>query len=129
MTGLFRLLESCVAARYRAGIDRPRSHMLTLEISSLLALGVFVWLWLDSLNARDAAVRASRAQCEAENLLFLDDTVAIRSIWPARSEDGRLKLRRVYDFEYSDTGNNRRRGSVTMIGNEVIALHLGLRFF
>lgn len=69
--------------------------MLTFDISSLLALGAVVWLWCDSLKARDAAVRASRAQCEAENLLFLDDTVAIRSVWPARGEDGRSADARV----------------------------------
>ena len=34
---------------------------------------------------------------------------------------------RVYDFEYSDTGDNRRNGSVVMLGHRVVVLNLGLR--
>ena len=39
--------------------------------------------------------------------MLLDDTVVIAGLKPARDEGGRLKLQRAYDFEYSDTGNNR----------------------
>jgi hypothetical protein len=30
-------------------------------------------------------------------------------------------LKRIYVFEYSDTGNDRHKGSVTLIGDTVIA--------
>jgi len=60
-------------------------------------------------------------------LQLLDDTVAISSLRLARNDDGRLLLRRVYDFEYSDTGDNRRHGSVVMLGHRVVVLNLGLR--
>lgn len=97
-----------------------------LEGIGLLLLIAGVWLWRDSLRAREAGMRASRAACDADGVQFLDDTVAISSVWPARDDDGRLRLRRVYTFEYSDTGNNRRRGWVTLLGDRVIALNLGL---
>ena len=32
-----------------------------LEFVSILILGALVWLWLDSLTAREAAVNAARA--------------------------------------------------------------------
>jgi len=95
-----------------------------VEVLGLLLLAASLWLWYDSLRAREAGVRVSRAACEAQGLLFLDDTIAIESIWPARDDDGRLKLRRVYAFEYSDTGDNRRRGAVTLVGDAVVTLHL-----
>ena len=38
-----------------------------------------------------------------------------------------MTLRRVYAFEYSDTGNNRRPGSVALIGHRVIAVSIGAR--
>ena len=98
-----------------------------LEIISIAVLGALVWLWLDILKAREAAVNAARAACTAEGLLLLDDTVAIASLKPARDEDGRLKLRRVYDFEYSDTGDNRLKGSVVLFGHRVVILNVGLR--
>jgi len=98
-----------------------------LETIGLLILVAGLWLWYDSLKAREAGMRASRAACVAEDLLFLDDTVSIDSMWPARDDHGRLRWRRVYGFEYSDTGNNRRKGSVTLIGDSLIAIRLAPR--
>ena len=97
-----------------------------LELLGLIALLLLGWLWYDSLEAREAAVQAARAACEAEGLLFLDDTVGFRSLKPARDSEGRLKLQRAYDFEYSDTGNNRVHGSVVMLGKRVTLLNVGL---
>ena len=98
-----------------------------LELLGLIVLLLLGWLWYDSLEAREAAVRAARNACEAEELLFLDDTVGIASLKPARDGEGRLKLQRAYDFEYSDTGNNRMHGSVVMLGKRVALLNIGLR--
>ena len=95
-----------------------------LALLALLGIGCIVWF---SLMAREAAVEAGRAACNAEGLQFLDDTVAIESVRPVRDEEGRLRLRRVYGFEYSDTGNNRRHGAVTMIGSQVVTLYLAAR--
>jgi uncharacterized protein DUF3301 len=41
-----------------------------------------------------------------------------------RADDGWLTLRRIYRFEFSDTGNNRLDGSVTLLGANVQALYL-----
>jgi hypothetical protein len=95
-----------------------------LEVTGLALFAAALWLWHDSLKAREAGMRACRAACAAEGLLLLDDTVAIDSIWPARDERGHLRLRRVYGFEYSDTGNNRRRGNVTLIADSIVAIYL-----
>jgi hypothetical protein len=98
-----------------------------LELLGLIVLILLGWLWFDSLQAREAAVRAARAACDAEALLFLDDTVGIAGIKLARDGEGQLKLQRAYDFEYSDTGNNRIQGSVVMLGKRVMLLNVGLR--
>jgi hypothetical protein len=101
--------------------------MPVLESVGILLLGGLVWLWLDSLKAREAAVRAARAACVSEGLMLLDDTVAISGLKFARDEDSRLKLQRVYDFEYSDTGDNRLKGSVILLGHRLVILNVGLR--
>jgi len=95
------------------------------EIIGTIILAGLAWLWFDSLKAREAAVRAARAACAAEGLMLLDDTVAISNLKPARDDDGRLKLQRAYDFEYSDTGDNRLQGSVVLRGHRVIVLNVG----
>lgn len=97
------------------------------EIGIILILGGFAWLWFDSLKAREAAIHASRAACAAEGLMLLDYTVAIAGLKLARDEDGRLKLQRAYDFEFSDTGDNRLKGSVVLRGHRVVILNVGLR--
>lgn len=95
-----------------------------LELIVLALLLGGIWLWLDSLKAREIGVRAAAAACAEEGLQFLDDTVVIRSLRLARDEEGRLCLRRLYAFEYSDTGDNRREGSVSLLGHGVELLHV-----
>jgi len=99
--------------------------MPMLEIILLLLCAALVWMWLDSLKAREVAIREARIACEAEGLLLLDDTVAIAAVRLARDDDGHIRLQRAYDFEYSDTGNNRRDGSVLMLGRRVLLSRLG----
>ena len=96
-----------------------------LEIAAILALGALAWLWLDSLKAREAALAAARAACASEGLLLLDATVAISSLKLARDDDGRLLLQRAYDFEFSDTGDNRLKGGVVLLGHRVVLLNVG----
>lgn len=98
--------------------------MPLFEILSLFVLGALVWLWLDSLKAREAGMREARAACAGEGLQLLDDTVAIRSLRLARDDDGRVCLQRTYAFEYSGTGDDRRQGGVTLLGHEVVLLRL-----
>ena len=96
-------------------------------MTELILLAVFLalgWLWWDSMQAREAAVAAARAACHAEGLQFLDDTVGIASLKQARNADGRLLLQRAYDFEFSDNGDNRIRGSVVTLGRRVILLNV-----
>jgi len=97
------------------------------ELLGLILLAGGAWLWLDGLKARDAGIAAARAACNGEGLQLLDDTVSLASLLLARSDEGRLMLRRAYDFEYSDTGDNRRRGSVVLLGHRVVLLNVGLR--
>ena len=95
------------------------------EILILLIVASGGWVLWGNLKAREIANGAIRAMCNAHGLLFLNDTVALESLWPVRGEDGQLRLRRVYSFEYSDTGHNRRKGTVTLIAETVCALDVG----
>ncbi len=101
--------------------------MPTFELVGLAVLGAVAWLWLDSFQAHAAGMEAVRAACAAEDLQLLDETVSLASLRPERNEDGRLTLRRVYEFEFSDTGDNRRRGSVVLLGKRVLVINIGLR--
>jgi hypothetical protein len=92
------------------------------SIFALVALGVLAWLWYDSMRARERAVAAGQHACARERLQFLDETVECTSVSPARSAAGRLVLRRVYRFEFSDDGSRRRAGNIVMLSGEVESL-------
>ena len=98
-----------------------------MEIAGILLLAALAWLWLDSLRARDVALRTAREACASEGLMLLDYTVAIASLKLTRDENGRIQIQRAYDFEYSDTGDNRLKGSIVLRGHRVIVLNVGLR--
>lgn len=89
------------------------------EAAAIVVIGAGTFLWLDSLRARERALRAGRAACERYDLQFLDDTVSFARIRLKRDEEGRLRIARTYVFEFSDTGNNRRQGAIVMLGGEL----------
>lgn len=95
-----------------------------VELLLLCALGAALWFWLDSLRAREIGIAAARHACAEEGLQFLDETVAGRSLKLVRDDDGVLRWQRIFAFEYSDTGNNRCSGSVTLLGHHVELLHV-----
>lgn len=94
------------------------------EIATLVLFVLAAWFWMDTMRAREAALDAGRRACAAENVQFLDWTVAVRKMGLARDEEGRLRIRRTYEFEYSDTGDNRLKGAVTLTGSQLVAVHI-----
>ena len=94
------------------------------EGAAIVLIAAGLLLWADSLKARERAVRAGRSACERYQLQFLDDTVAFARMRLARDDEGQLKIKRTYTFEFSDTGNNRRHGAIVMLGGDVADMHL-----
>ncbi|MGE5027974.1 MAG: DUF3301 domain-containing protein [Betaproteobacteria bacterium] len=92
------------------------------ELLGLLLLAALGWFWLDSMAARETAGRAGKRACEREGVQFLDDTVVIVRLRPARDHRGRLHLHRTYRFEFSDTGDNRLEGNIVMLGRRIESL-------
>lgn len=93
----------------------------TLALAGIAAAG---WFWYDSMRARERAVRAGRGACEREGLQFLDDTVLCTRTRPTRDAEGRVTLRRVYTFEFSDDGQRRRAGSIVVVGERLESLEM-----
>ena len=98
------------------------------EPYALVLLVVSCWYWYDALRARESALEAGRSACERDQLQFLDETVAMQSVRPARDRHGRLRLKRQYAFEFSDPrdagGDNRRQGVVETLGGRVESVSL-----
>lgn len=101
--------------------------MPLFELISIALLSALLWFWYDSARVREIAIRVAQRACQAEGVQLLDETVAVSRTRPARDDEGRLVLQRIYRFEYSETGDNRRPGSLVMLGPAVVAVNIGLR--
>lgn len=99
----------------------------TGEILVALLVAAAVWFCVLRLKARETGVRAARAACLAQGLQFLDDTVSGSGWRLMRDEDGRLRLVHRFRFEFSDTGDNRLPGQVSVLGEQVLSIDLGPR--
>lgn len=97
------------------------------DLLVLLALALAAWYWLDTQRAAEVATAAARAACASDGVQFLDDTVAGTRTRLVRDDHGRLRVGRVYRFEFSDTGNDRHAGSVILLGHDVEIVNTGLR--
>ena len=98
--------------------------MNELEAAVILLIVAGIYFWIDSLRARERALAAGRGACERYRVQLLDETVQFAKLRLARDAEGRLRLRRTYTFEFSDTGNNRRHGAIVMLGAELQDMQL-----
>lgn len=100
--------------------------MSLVELLVVLALGGGVWFWFDSLTARETGIEAARRACLREGVQFLDETVVGHGLRLARDENGRVVLRRAFEFEYSVSGDDRHAGSVVLEGREVVLVDVSV---
>jgi hypothetical protein len=87
------------------------------ELLFLVACAALAAFWFDSMRAREAALDSARRATDAADCQLLDATVSLEALRPAREDGGILRLRRVYRFEFSDDGQRRLQGRVTLQGS------------
>ena len=91
----------------------------------LLLLGLGAWFWLDSLRAKEIACGISRETCQRLGVQFLDDTVVLQRLRVRRNDAGHLRLLRTYQFDYTDTGTLRHKGTISLLGIDLERLVVG----
>ena len=88
-----------------------------LLIALPAAAGLF---WWDGARAREFAIEHARRACARRNVQFLDQTVALTRIRPARTVGGSMVLQRHFGFEFTSHGAHRDRASVIMQGRRLV---------
>ena len=83
-------------------------------LAGLLVLAL-LWWWRGQA-VRERALAATRRYCQDTGVQLLDETVVLTRLWPQRDPDGRLGLRRTYEFEFTATGEDRYPGTAVMLG-------------
>lgn len=89
--------------------------------AALLTLAAAVVFWLSAVNARDRAREIARNFCQRQGWQLLDQTVALRSLRPARTPEG-VRWQRRYRFDFSPEGTARRAGELTLMGRQLIRI-------
>lgn len=88
----------------------------TSEFVLIIILILAAVFFVNSIKARELATDAAKILCTQSGVQFLDGTVALTELRPVRPNNGKFRLSRYYQFDYSEDGYNRRHGEVAMIG-------------
>ena len=99
--------------------------MLTLENLFVLMLVATAgaWLWHNH-GLREKALARVKQHCAKLDLELLDDAVALKRIAFVRDANGRKRLARIYNFEFTVTGEQRHPGTVTQFGAHTMQIEL-----
>lgn len=97
---------------------------MTDSVPAILLLVAAALYWLAAARAKETASRAARNRCQQEDVLFLDDTVALRRIRLRREEHAGVHLQREYSFEFATDGGRRYRGRVLLLAARVQQVEL-----
>lgn len=90
---------------------------------SLAALLLGIWFWIDSLRVRERANQLAQQGCAKADVQFLDGTVSFARLNIVKTSRG-FRWRRVYVFDYSEDGENRKEGFMVFAGSQLINLGL-----
>ena len=94
------------------------------EILVIILLGVLGLYWLAGMRCKEIAVVVARRECDRYDVQLLDQTVHQAKL--SMSRDGRDQWRvwREYRFEYTNDGDTRSRGLVTMLGQRTVRVDM-----
>jgi hypothetical protein len=94
------------------------------ELLLLILVCVAALYWQSALHCKDIAVRVARRECNLCEVQLLDQTVQLVRLSMSRDPSDRWRMWREYRFEYSDDGEARREGRLTLLGQRVIRVAL-----
>jgi len=90
-------------------------------LTLIVALGAF---WWGSDSVKSFAISHTLKYCRDSNVQLLDQTMVLKGLWPIRTTEGYIHLRRHYQFEFTSTGEIRNRGQIVLVGRRVKAIEL-----
>ena len=79
-----------------------------------------IWYWLEGMPCKEIARRAGKIACVEAGVLFLDDSVAINKVRFKRNDQGGVSFYRIYNFEFTNNGDQRSHGEIHMMGRRIV---------
>ena len=94
------------------------------ELLLIVAVTAAVLYWLSASRCKDLAIATARRECKLHEIQLLDQTVHQHHLSMSRDEAGTWRVWRQYNFEYSDNGVDRLKGTLVMLGTRVLRVSL-----
>lgn len=79
-------------------------------------------LWWHGQGVKAVALRKVKDYCELHNLQLLDESLVLRKLWWGRNLKGAIAMKRTYFFEFTSTGEYRYRGTVALLGYQLLSV-------
>lgn len=95
-----------------------------LQLFILLACLAIAIYFFSELHVREIALKAARQHSDELSVQLLDQSVGIHRVWLKRGRDNRLHIWRNYQFEFTSTGDERYKGHVITLGEQVETVQL-----
>lgn len=92
------------------------------ELLLLIVVAAVILFVLNNAKARDIARSQSKQATQRRGMVFLDDSIALKSIKIKRF-NGQLNFYRSYAFEYNESDYNRYNAKIELIGYKVRKIH------
>lgn len=96
--------------------------MTPSEFIVLFVLVAAIFYWIDTIFAKEIAVKHAKERCKELGVTFLDETVEITKVRLRRNPHGTVQFRREYSFEFSSDGIRRFDGQIVMLGKVLFDL-------
>ena len=88
-----------------------------VDLTLLLLFVGGAWFTWVSLKIRERANKVAVEYCRRAQVQFLDGSVGFGTMSLVR-EDGRVRVKRVYVFDYTESSVHRRQGAILFVGEE-----------
>ena len=94
------------------------------EFLLIILLGLVALYWQSGMRGKEQAVLAARKECKLCDVQLLDQTVQQVKISMSRDISDQWRIWREYRFEYTQDGEGRYEGQVTLLGQKVLRVAL-----
>jgi hypothetical protein len=94
------------------------------EILVIILVGSLGLYWLAAMRCKEIAVVVARRECNRYDVQLLDQTVHQAKLSMSRDDSYQWRVWREYRFEYTNNGDTRSRGLVTMLGQKTVRVDM-----
>ena len=99
---------------------------MTSNLLLIILMVAAIAYWLNAIRCKEIAREAGKRACVKYDVTFLDDTVVIEKLRLRRNPQGQMAFYREYSFEFTSDGDTRYKARLSMLGERVKDIDMGV---